>query len=202
MLGRKITHLERHKVAHAVAGDDLTDEIGYALSAALDSGNLAFGNALETSLRDMVADKISELRGTHPHLTEEYGVAVERTLLVVFYGDQVPTRQLWRVRIGGVDSAKIVDGIVIIGAMGNTARFFEHYFQANIPVDRLLTLGSHIVLMGHWIDSLMIEGLDVAVADDAGFRFFDEKQKAPLVQRSTEIDGLIRNSLLADQHYL
>jgi hypothetical protein len=45
------------------------------------------------------------------------------------------------------------------------------------------------------IDSEMIQGLDVAQFDGAGFRFLDERQKAQLREKSNKLDALIRERL-------
>jgi hypothetical protein len=62
MLGRKITHLEKHQVVYAVAGDDLTDAFGVASLDALDGGSLEFGGGLERSLKSVVERQIAEVR--------------------------------------------------------------------------------------------------------------------------------------------
>jgi hypothetical protein len=196
MGGRKIIHLARHKVAYAVAGDDLTDEVGYGVADALDGGAVNFGSALELerSLQGIVERRIAEIQKTAARRGEQ----IERTLLMVFYGEQVSERQLWRVRVEAHPSAKRIDGMTIAGAGGNTARFFEHYYTPNTPIHRLLLLASHIVLMGHQIDTKMIDGLDIATFDSEGFHWFNEDQKTPLRERSAKLDSLVRRLLLEE----
>lgn len=191
MLGRKITHLEKHKVVYAVAGDELTDAFGIALLDALDNGSIEFDGGLERSLIAVVQRKIAELG----HIS---GELIERTAMVVFYGAPFPEAQLWRVRIRANPAATRVDQIAIAGGEGNAARFFGSYYEPDLPIRRLLPLASHIVLMGHRIDSLMVEGLDIATFDSDGFHLFTEDQKTPLRQRSKTLDALTGKQLLAE----
>jgi hypothetical protein len=197
MLGRKITHVAKHKVAYAVAGDDLTDKVAHGLIEALDGGTLELSEYMEQSLEKVIDQKIAELQKDRKTWEEIYKQFTERTLLVVFYGMQEP--QLWRLRVQAPSSAKRVDGMTIAGALGNSARFFNYYFQSHVPIRRLLPLASHAVLMGCRIDSLMIEGLDIATFDATGYHFFDENQKAPLRERSAKLDALIRKRLFAER---
>jgi len=192
MLGRKITHLEKHRVVYAVAGDELTDAFGVALLDALDSGSIEFGGGLERSLENVVERKIAELRAKGEARYEP----IERTAMVVFYGSQVSELQLWRIRIRASPAASRVDSIAIAGGEGNTARFFGSYYEPQLPIRKLLPLASHIVLMGHRIDSLMVEGLDIATFDGDGFHWHAEDQKTPLRELSAELDGLVRKHLL------
>jgi len=185
MLGRKITHLEKHQVAFAVAGDELTDTFGVALLDALDAG-LEFGGGLERSLEGAIARKIAELQAKDENRYEP----MERTAMVAFYGSQVSEPQLWRIRVRASPAASRIDRIAIAGGEGNAARFFGSYYEPNLPIAKLLPLASHIVLMGHRFDSLMVEGLDIATFDSNGFHFLSEKQKAPLREGSRRLDGL------------
>jgi len=191
MLGRKITHFEKHRVAYAVAGDDITDLFGDVLLESLNAGSLDFGGQMEQSLRVMVEKKIVQFQQAMQNL----GGEVERTLLVVFYGPQVSEQQLWRLRIRAGPAASRIAGSTIAGAIGNSARFFDSYYKPNLPVRTLLPLASHIVLTGHRIDSLMVEGLDIATFDSNGFRFFTEEEKAPLRDRPNKLDAMTRRHL-------
>lgn len=192
MLGRKITHLEKHEVVYAVAGDELTDALGVALLDALDSGSIEFSGGLERSLIAVVERKMAELRAKGDTRLEP----IERTAIVVFYGPQVSEAQLWRIRMRANPAATRVDRMAIAGGEGNSARFFESYYEPNLPIRRLLPLASHIVLMGHRIDSLMVEDLDIATFDSDGFHWFTEDQKAPLRETSRRLDALIGRRLL------
>jgi hypothetical protein len=50
--------------------------------------------------------------------------------------------------------------------------------------------------MGHRIDSLMVEGLDIATFDGEGFHWFNEDQKTPLRERSAKLDALTHEQLV------
>jgi 20S proteasome alpha/beta subunit len=121
---------------------------------------------------------------------------MERTAMVAFYGPQVSEPQLWRIRVRANPGASRVDRIAIAGGEGNAARFFDSYYEPNLPITRLLPLASHIVLMGHRIDSLMVEGLDIATFDSNGFHWFSEDQKTLLREGSAELDAIIQKRLL------
>jgi hypothetical protein len=108
----------------------------------------------------MIDRKIVELQ----QKKQNSGEMIERTALVVFYARQVSERQLWRLRIRAGPSATRDHDIAIAGGEGNSTRFFGSYYEPNLPTHRLLPLGSHIVLMGHRIDSLIVQGLDIAVS--------------------------------------
>jgi hypothetical protein len=124
MLQRKIFHLERHGISYSVAGDELTDEIGYKIRKYLDDGGLEFPN-ISGCLQRMVEQAVPEIR-------EENAVSqvvVERTILVVFHGSQVPEPQLWRLRISPSISAKQVTGITVAGGKGLDIAFFQNGYR-------------------------------------------------------------------------
>jgi hypothetical protein len=124
---------------------------------------------------------------------------MERSLLLAFYGgQQVPGLELWRLRITPLSvAAERIQGITIRGAVGNRARFFDHYFKEGLPLDSLTFLAANIVLAAGRIDPVMIQGLDVAVINPAGFRLLSETEKMGLRKRSDQLDALIRKRLLA-----
>ena len=192
MLGPKIYHIGRHGIAYAVAGDDLTDEIGYRLEQYISEGSLESSENRAPHLQDLVKRAIADIQAKRgaPHKDE---LVVERTILLVFYAAQP---ELWRIRITPSLSAKPVSGITVAGAFGNSARFFEYYFQPNLPVQRLLPLAAHIVLMGGRIDTEMVKGLDVAIIQRGAHKFLDENEKAVLRERSENLDTSIREHLL------
>jgi hypothetical protein len=187
----KIVTWQNHKIAYARVGDRISKMVGTRLSEHLEAGKFNFNNigpSLET-LAIEVRDEEQRLSPRKPFDGQE------RSLLVVFYG--TPERQLWRLRITPPDiAAERIPTISIQGALGNTARFFCSYYRPNLPISKLLPLASHIVLMGHRIDSLMVEGLDIATFDSDGFHFLSEDQKAPLRERSTRLDVLSRKRLM------
>jgi hypothetical protein len=88
--------------------------------------------------------------------------------------------------------------MTISGAIGNGARFFERYYRKLLSIDKLTFFASHIVLTAGRIDPVMIDDLDVALFDNAGFHLLDENQKTPFRRRSDELDGSIRNRLFAE----
>jgi hypothetical protein len=190
MLGRKIFHLEQHGISYAVAGDELTDEIGYKMHKYLDEGGLRLSNISEC-LQKMVDQAVTEIRKESVVPKE----VTERTILMVFHGSQLTVPQLWRLRISPSITAKQVTGITVAGGIGNSARFFENYFQPNLPVGRLALLAAHIILTGGHIVPTMVKGLDIVFFQD-GVRFLSENEKDQLRRESQELDALIRAQLL------
>jgi hypothetical protein len=191
LLGRKIFHLEQHGISNAVAGDELTDEIGYKMHKYLNDGGLRLSNISEC-LQKMVDQAVPEIRKENTVPKE----VTERTMLIVFHGSQLPVPQLWRLRISPSISAKQVTGITVAGGIGNSARFFENYFQPNLPADRLVLLAAHIILTGGRIVPTMVKGLDIALFQ-SGVRFLSEDEKDHLRKQSQELDALIRAQILA-----
>lgn len=187
----KITHLPKHSVAYAVAGDDLTDRLGMELSAVLDSKGLDDPSSIESLLCSLQAAADAKLQAEFPGRSWP---DCRRSLLILFYG--TPEPQLWSLKLNmGFPSAKRVSGMAIGGATANSARFFECYFQANKPIKKLLPLASHIVLTAGRLDPLTIDGLDVALLNDGVYRLLNESEKDRLRERSRRLDLLIRQQL-------
>ena len=86
-----------------------------------------------------------------------------------------------------------IAGSVVIGATGNGARFFQHYFARGQQSDALKFLAAHIVLTAHELDTFAIEGLDLAVITASGFEWAIDKEKADLARRSRELAAFLRN---------
>ncbi len=194
--GGKIVHLDKHNVVYAVAGDYIARAIGKKLKEMLDNHAFPFahsvemGQALEGIANQITQDEVSR--------TSNAGLLlIARRLLIVFYGAQVPEPQLWNLiaNAHGDSGAEQVDGMAIAGARGNAARFFHHYFQYGLPVERLKLLAAHVILAGHRIDGV-IDGLDVVTIKKSGFRRMAEPEKEPLRLLSAALDGMIRNFLL------
>lgn len=186
----KIVTWQNHKIAYARVGDRISKMVGTRLSEHLEAGKFNFSNigpSLET-LAIAVRDEEQKQSPRKPFNGEE------RSLLVVFYG--MEEQQLWRLRITPPDiAAERIMTISIRGAVGNTARFFGPYYRPNLPISRLLPLASHIVLTGHRIDSLMVEGLDIATFDSSGLQLLSEDQKTPLRHKSEKLHALISRQL-------
>ena len=187
---RKITHLEQHGVVFAGVGDDVTREAGKRLADGINTGVFRFAN-IERSLENIVVEIVAI---THPCRFEN---KENRSLTIGFHGNKVSKAQLWYAQIGPPPHCvyRIV-GAAVSGAIGNRARFFDSYFRANLSVERLIFLASHIVLNANRFDPAMIEGLDVAIFGRNGLRLLDETQKDALRVRSREFDNLIRREIL------
>src|ERR1035441_5448755 len=193
----KIVHLQKHKVAYAGVGDSVTRDVGRELSAILDSDGFDFGY-IAGSLEQVAKDVVNRAKAeTKP--PDVFDDDRPRSLLIVFYGDQITNRQLWHLTIhsrGTFRNASIVPGMTISGAIGNGARFFGSYFR-RAAVGELTLLAAHTVLMAHRFDNLMIDGLDVALFDDGGYHLFNEEEKDSLRERSQALDESIHSHLFS-----
>jgi hypothetical protein len=191
--GRKIIVLENHKVAYAFAGDYVSQLVGKKLKQILDSGAFQFKN-IDQGLKDAADAAISaEWMNNHA-----LNVQAKRKLLVALYGEQVGQLQLWSVdiKVSMFSSAERINGLVMTGARGNAARFFRHYFQYNLPMERLKFLAAHIVLAGHsWNGD--IDGLDmVLVGETSGLKWPEESGKIVFRERFRQWDDITCNFLL------
>jgi hypothetical protein len=185
----KIVNLKKHKVAYAGVGDYITRAVADDFKAKLDK------NAFDLEDTEPL---LIVARSAVEHEKKKVGPAFEegldRSLLIVFYGKFQP--QLWRFRISPPNPTMVpIKTMTITGAFGNRARFFDRYFRQSIPINKLTFLASHIVLTAGQMDTAMIDGLDVALFNKAGFRLLDESQMAPLHERSGQLDALIRRHL-------
>jgi len=189
----KIRHLGRQKIVYAGAGDYIPWQVGRHLG---DPG-FDFG-AVSDSLQTLAEQTITaEKRKYTPNNFPE---GIRRSLLVAFYGDQLPEPQLWSVKILAPPFDCVVDrirGIAFEGALGNRARFFGHYFKP-APISKLKLLAAHIVLTAAQFDSGMIGGLDLATIDGAGCRLADEIEKQSLREKSEKLDRSIRDHLFGE----
>jgi hypothetical protein len=187
----KIVNLPKHKVAHARAGDYVSRIVGDRLAIELDQAVFDFTD-IRLSLEKIAISTLKDEKLSPQELNED------RSLLVVFYGNQLPELQLWRLRITPQKlTAEPIVEMTIGGSIGNRVRFFEHYFTKPRSVDALTFLAAHIVLTAGRIDPMMIRGLDVALFNKAGFRLLDDRQNMPLRERSDRLDALICDRLFA-----
>jgi hypothetical protein len=188
---RKITILDKHKVASARVGDQVSMIVSDRISAELDSGSFDF---LAMRLHLM---EIAELVVKAEEAKPGFDPYQDRTLLIVFYGNQRPEfPQLWRLRISPPSpAAEPITGITISGAIGNRARFFDHYFKDNASIQTLKFLAAHIVLMAHKFDQSLIRGLDVGLFDSNGLRLISEAEKDELRQNSQALDRSIERQI-------
>lgn len=185
--GRKLFHLEKHKIVYGYVGDWVTLAIGRELREALDGGCFDFQDIGET-LRRIALNGLEKLSTAFPQ--REFPIGLRRQMIVAFYGSQIAGPQLWDVRISRDAGAGQIDGNIIAGAIGGTARFFSHYFEYNRPVANLARLAAHIVLMGH--KDGFIDGLDVATISGGIFHWFTEEEKKPLRLLSECLDVTAR----------
>lgn len=185
--GRKIFQLEGHKAVYAYVGDWATLLVGRELTLCLDDGRFNYRD-IRTSLEEIAAKGFRDAVNFVPQ--RPFSADIRRQILAVFYGAEVSEPQLWGVTIGRIPSAAQVDGISIAGAMGNTARFFAHYFEYNRPVANLTRLAAHVVLMGH--KDGFIDGLDVVTVCGGTLQWYTEDEKEPLRKLSEGLDTNLR----------
>jgi hypothetical protein len=200
----KITHLAQHSVAYAAAGDYVAWRAGRVLSQTLDENRFDFahiGTSLEdigskafkherTAIKETYADEQDRFA-----LLKQIDESVPRGLLVVFHGSQVQARQLWGLNLQPTTSFAHRLNKAIYGAIGNLARFFGDYYDVETPIAKLQFLAAHTVLTAHRLDSVMIEGLQIALFDGDGYRLLGPGEISGLRQRSEALDASIRNQL-------
>jgi hypothetical protein len=116
-----------------------------------------------------------------------------RSLLFVFYG--LPEVELWSLSILRRCRAERIRAIAVRGALGNRARYFDSYFEPNLPIDKLAFLASHIVLTANLFEPSFIEGLDVAFFGHSGLRWLPETAKSDIRKRSKALNMAIRRGL-------
>ena len=187
----KLIHLESHKVAYAAVGDDVTAEAANRFSIALEHGTFDLAR-IKQSLTDVGLSVINDKAGfLQP--------SENRSLLIVFYGDQVSGPQLWSMDMSHSVRADRVPRIKIAGALGNGARFFGHYFpKAPAPIESLKALAAHIVLTASQWDSLMIHGIDIATFEGHEFHLVGEEEKQALRAKSEALDLAIQHHLFGE----
>ena len=193
----KIKFLEKHKVAYAGVGDGATKAVGRRLSEWLTDGRFDFSSfeAIEISLMT-IADETTREEIKKSPTPAHFDDSLNRSLLGVFYGGQVPEPQLWMSKsFADLQMRTALVARQSIGAIGNRARFFDAYLRGNLPVERLIFLASHIVLTAHRFDKQFISGLDVAIFQKSHYHELTEKEKARLRQRSERLDKLIQTEL-------
>jgi hypothetical protein len=197
MSGPKIVHLPECGTVYTCAGDGLSKRIAIAIANALATKTFNFSR-IESSLHTIA------LKAIHDNLREAQWPMIYRSLMIAFYGTEVTEPQLWSLRMSNAPIDRIVPvatrvtGIAIGGAIGNSARFFQEYFEPNSAVSRLKQLAAHIVLTAERVDSLMIHGLDIATIDHCGFNVLNEDEKDMLRNASKDLDALIRDRLLGN----
>lgn len=85
----------------------------------------------------------------------------------------------------------------IIGDTGNTARYFpERYLpKEKTPVNKLLLLAAHTILMGSKCNPMLVEGLEIAVSAGGSFQRLTDSEISNLTLRSARLDESIRTQL-------
>jgi hypothetical protein len=192
MDGGKLVALETHRVVYGFAGDFISQLVGEELKDKL-GGETGQVTSIDLFLQDIANQVVTRELNKNVNLN----LVAKRKLLVVFYGEQVTEQQLWSLDIRpNTSQAERIYGLVVAGARGNAARFFQHYYRYNLPVESLKFLVAHIVLAGHsWNGD--IDGLDVAlVGKSIGFNWLQEDEKSILRERFSKLDDIIRSSLL------
>lgn len=202
VLIQKIQHSAQHHVAFAGVGDHATRQVEQEFLSALDQSCFDFKN-VKRSLEHITRDTIKKIRtkAEQDYLTEEehriaFDQHLPRALLIVFYGDQLPERQLWSVCIQDAPAVVQITGCRVNGGLGNLCRFFADYYRPGTSVSSLKHLAAYTVLAASRFDSLMIGGLELAVIDGNGFRLISENEKAALRQGYDDFDAMVRSQLL------
>jgi hypothetical protein len=200
----KITHLARHAVAYAAAGDYIAWRAGRLLSQALDEDQFDFtriprslesiGSEAFKYERRAIEETYTYKQGRSPLLAQTRD-SLPRGLLIVFHGGQVPNRQLWGLNLQPTTSFAQSLTKAVYGAIGNPARFFGEYFIEQTPIAKLQFLAAHTVLTAHRFDSLMIGGLQVALFNENGYRLLDPEGISELQKQSEALDASIRDRL-------
>ncbi len=199
---QKIQHSQTHRVVFAGVGDDTTRRVEDRLLSVLDEG-FDFEN-VKRSLERITKDALRAVREKaeldYPDAEERHAVLNEhlpRALLIVFYGDQLPERQLWSVFISDPPAVCQITGYRVSGGLGNLGRFFADYYQSGSPVWSLKRMAAYTVLAGKRFDSAMIGGLQLAVIDGGGLHFADETELAALREEYRRLNDVIRDHLMA-----
>jgi hypothetical protein len=201
----KITDLAQHSVAYAAAGDRVAWRAGRVLSETLDENQFDFAR-IQTSLENIgskafrheraaIEETYTDEQDRRAFLTPIIDESVPRGLLVVFHGSQVRARQLWGLNLQPRTSFAQRLNKAIYGAIGNLARFFGEYFTEQTPIAKLQLLAAHTVLTAHRLNSMMIEGLQIALFDGNGYRLIGHEEISELRQQSEALDASIRNQL-------
>lgn len=145
------------------------------------------------AVREKAESEYPDIEGHRAVLNEH----LPRALLIVFYGDQLPERQLWSVFISDPPAVCQITGCRVSGGLGNVGRFFADFYQPGTPVSSLKRMAAYTVLAGKRFDSAMIGGLQLAVIDGGGLHFADETERTALREEYCRLNGIIRDHLLA-----
>ncbi len=192
MDGLKIVPIEEHKAAYAFAGDFISQLVGKEFRSKLER------ESERISRIDLFLEEIANEVMRRELIKNTYlNLNAPRKLLTVFYGEQVAETQLWSLDIRCMNSqAERIVGMVIAGARGNAARFFQKYFSVGLSVKNLKFLAAHIVLAGHsWNGD--IDGLEVAsFSKSSGFKWTDVKEKKQFIDRFWKLDSITKNVVL------
>jgi hypothetical protein len=199
---QKIQHLQAHRVVFAGVGDDTTRRVEDRLLSVLDEG-FDFTN-VKRSLERITKDALKAVREKaeldYPDAEDRRAVLNEhlpRAILIVFYGDQLPERQLWSVFISDPPAVFQITGYRVSGGLGNIGRFFADYYQSGTPVSSLKRMAAYTVLAGKRFDSAMIGGLQLAVIDGGGLHYADETERTALREEYRRLNDVVRDHLLA-----
>ena len=183
-LGRKIVHIEKHKVIYGFSGNRLSQLAGKTIEEHFEAKAFKVSDP-EGSIRRAVgaASKLPEIMND-PRLH-----GARQQMLVVLYGEEVEeSPQLWKVDFTySTSQAERCDGIAVIGAVGNAARFFQKYWKRNTPVDKLEQLCAHIVLAAEKWDGI-IDGLDMAVISKHGYHKMTGDKVEAIRERYKSLD--------------
>jgi hypothetical protein len=189
----KVVHAATGRLAYVFCGDECAKIAGQEMVRRTVDRELDFAN-LRGSLESVGDDTFANQSQKQPN----FFLLTNRRIIVVFYGQQVhPAPQMWELTLREHGSRAVpISGSVVIGATGNGARFFQHYFTGGQPSDRLKFLAAHIVLTARDLDTFAIEGLDLAVITASGFEWVTDREKADLAHRSRELATFLRTQFV------
>ena len=81
------------------------------------------------------------------------------------------------------------------GDPGNPAMFFVESYYTSRPVEQLVFLAAHVVLMAAHFNSGGIGSIKILVCDKSGFRMLPPDEIERLKSNSNALDGMLRASL-------
>lgn len=199
MHSTKLQLFERQKLVCGYAGDDWASYVGAEVSSLANSGSLPpsevallLKSAAESGMRRVYRSV------QNPRSLKD----ARREILVGMYGAEP---SLWYVKVDSWEdrttaedrhSVKVfqMSGNRVLGAVGNTARYFAHYFRQEMPVSMLINVAALIILAGNSVDG-MIDGLDIAVASGGECRLLSRDEKGRLREKAAQIDEFVRTQL-------
>lgn len=183
----KIEIIEEKKLAYCCAGDDLTVMSARRIAASIGSESIDNPKALFIqAARDAVKEEFASR-------SERYGGQLFGGAILLAHQSAAGVK-LWKVQVEAVTpNAFAVDSpAVCIGDPCNSAVYFvERYIQkrpGRLPIDTLLPLAAHTVLMAGIMSGGIISGLEIVLCTSSGFRRLTKEELDSLTAYSADLD--------------